>query len=164
MCTVCVKSGILCPRCQSLVDRGEYDEVDMEVQKALLELEEKTHWPQLKDLVYHKSYKTNNLYIIVVSGSHLPPYFIAKFARKISEKLKSKVRIVEKTSSLKKMAAQLLVPANVLGVNILWLPDGSWQSIVRVPKKDSRLLPAKKENLEEILTKLSEMVVKIRFE
>lgn len=164
MCTICVKSGILCPRCQSLVDRGDYDEVDIQAQRALMEIEETIKLPQLKELIYHKSYRINNLYVIIISGNKLSPFILGKIAKKLSEKLKGKVRIVEKTGSLKKMAAQLLIPANVLGVNILWLPDGSWQSIVRVSRSDVKALPSKKELLEEVLSKISGIEVRIRFE
>ncbi|RLG73353.1 MAG: transcription elongation factor NusA [Thermoprotei archaeon] len=163
LCTICVKSGLLCPRCQRLVERGDYDDIDIEIMKILLELEE-SKFTILKDVVYYKSYKADNMYVIVLSGNKLSPYMLGKIAKKLSEKLEGKVRIIEKTGSLRRMASQLLLPANVLGVNILWLPDGSWQSIVRVSKSDSKALPAEKEVLEEILTKLSGMEVRIRFE
>jgi len=158
-----VKSGVLCPRCQKLIERGDYNETDIEVMKTLLELEE-SKFSVLRDVIYHKSYKADNMYVIVLSGNKLTPFILSKIAKKLSEKLEGKVRIIERTSSLRKMASQLLIPANVLGVNILWLPDGSWQSIVRVSRSDFKTLPAEKELLEEILTKLSGMEVRIRFE
>ena len=167
LCHICIKSGILCPRCQELVDSGEYDELDIDVMKTLLELEEEA-FQELKDMNYHKSYLVENLLVIQLSGKSLSPYRLTKIARQVAEKLKDKynvkVRIIEKTGELRKMASQLLSPARILGVNTLWFPDGSFESIIRVSKLDERLLPARKEVIEEILSKILNATVKVRFE
>ena len=167
LCHICIKSGILCPRCQGLVDSGEYDEVDIDVMKALLELEEKT-FQDLKDMSYHKSYLVEDLLVVQLSGKSLSPYQLSRLAKQIAEKLKDKynvkVRVIEKTGELRKMAAQLLAPARILGVNTLWLPDGSFESIIRISRYDEKILPARKEVIEEVLSKILNATVKVRFE
>lgn len=167
LCHICIKSGIFCPRCQELVDSGEYDELDIDVMKTLLELEEEV-FQELKDMNYHKSYLVENLLVVQLSGKSLSPYRLTKIARHVAEKLKDKynvrVRIIEKTGELRKMASQLLSPARILGVNTLWLPDGSFESIIRVSKLDERLLPARKEVIEEVLSRILNATVKVRFE
>jgi len=100
----------------------------------------------------------------MISGQKLTPYMLSRLSKALSEKLKTKVRIVEKSSNLKVLAGQLLMPIRILGVNMLWLPDGSWESIVRIPKYEAKMLPAKKEVIEKLLSKLAGLPVKIRFE
>jgi len=163
LCQIDVKSGILCPRCQSLVDKGEYDEWDIKVMRALLELEE-SKMSFLRDFTYHKTLTTHELLVVIVSAPKTSPYILARIGKALSDKLNMKVRVVEKTSSLKQLAGQVLAPAQVLGVNMLWLPDGSWESIVRISKHDTRVLPAKIETLEDILSRINGFPVRIRAE
>jgi transcription antitermination factor NusA-like protein len=59
---------------------------------------------------------------------------------------------------------QLVYPARVTGVNTLWLPDGSVEHIVRVPRSDLRYLPTRITSIEEALSKISGVSVKIRIE
>lgn len=161
LCQIDIKSGFLCPRCQSLVDKGEYDEWDLKVMKALLELEE-SKMSMLKEYTYYKSIASNGLLVVIISGPKTSPYIFARIGKALSEKLKIKVRVVEKTSSLKQFAGQLLAPAQVVGVNMLWLPDGSWEGIVLVSRHDVKALPVRTEVLEEVLTKINGFPVKIR--
>lgn len=167
LCHICIKSGILCPRCQGLVDSGEYDEVDIDVMKVLLELESKT-FQELKNMSYHKSYLIGDLLVVQLSGKPLSPYQLSRLAKHIADKLRDKynvkVRVVEKTGDLRRMASQLLSPARILGVNTLWLPDGSFESIIRISRYDEKILPAQKEILEEALSKIFKATVKVRFE
>jgi hypothetical protein len=64
---LCVKSGLLCNRCQSLVDSGEVDSFEVKVMQALLELEE-TQFKELKDSTYYKAIKVNDLLILLVGS------------------------------------------------------------------------------------------------
>jgi transcription antitermination factor NusA-like protein len=87
-----------------------------------------------------------------------------KIAKVLQEKLGMKVRIIEKTSNIKSSAVQLLSPARVLGVNTVWLPDGSVQYVIRVSRTERRLLPADALVLESALSKIHDTRVKIRVE
>ncbi len=64
---VCVRSGLLCNRCQSLIDSGEVFEYEVEIIKVLLDLEE-TQFKELKDSIYHKAYKVDDLLILLVTS------------------------------------------------------------------------------------------------
>ncbi len=131
--------------------------------KALVELEEQ--FRGLKDVVYHKSVRVDGLIIVIITPSPgLNRFTLNKIGRVLSEKLGAKVRFVEKTSDVKKLAVQLLYPVRVLGVNTLWLPDGSTHYIVRISKRDERSLPAPKELIEQALSQLASSTVKIRAE
>ncbi|AAY80140.1 conserved Archaeal protein [Sulfolobus acidocaldarius DSM 639] len=132
--------------------------------KQLIELEE-TQFRELKDSTYHKSYKVGNLLILIVtSGSQMSYQKWIKVAKALQEKIGLRVRILEKSNSIKSTAVQLLTPARVLGVNTVWLPDGTVQYVVRISKQEKRFLPADETSLEEALSKIHSTQVRIRVE
>ena len=162
---ICVRTGSLCNRCQSLVDSGQVEPFEVDVMKALLDIEE-SQVKELKDSVYHKAFKIDDklMVIIVSSGPKMTPQLWIKVAKILQERFNIKVRILEKTSNIKDSAVRLLSPAKILGVNTVWLPDGSVQYIVRVPRNEKRFLPASPIELEDALSKIHSTQVRIKVE
>ena len=150
ICTFCLKTGVLCVRCQEKLARGEVTELDLRVAKVFLELENR--FPILKDIQYHKAFQHDNFTVILISGAGntLKPLWL-RIARALGEKLGGEVRIVEKTSNLKLLVEQVITPCRLLGVNTLWLPDGTEENTIRVPRFDRRRLPARQEVLEDMI-------------
>ncbi len=166
---ICVKSGVLCPRCQSLVDSGAVTEDEVAIMKALIELEEKEDMQILRKAVYHKAFHVDDVMVIVMDlgvGTSVPVF--TRHARMLEQKLHEKtgrqVKIIPRASDVRGLAAFLLYPARVLGVNTLWLPDGSIEYVIRVPRRDQRFIGGKKEALERILSELLGKRTRIRFE
>jgi transcription antitermination factor NusA-like protein len=159
---VCVRSGLLCNRCESLVNSGQVEQFEVDLMKVLLELEEK-EFKELKDSTYHKAYKLDNLLVLVVaSGQGMTQYKWIRLAKILQDKFNVKVRIIEKTGSVKDSAIQLLTPVRILGVNMVWLPDGSVQYVIRIPKSERRFLPADSNILESALSKIHSAQVRIK--
>lgn len=164
---ICVKSGVLCPRCQGLVESRVVEPYEVEVMRALLELEDNANFQFLKEATYYKAVRLNNFLVLLIDlpNSYTNPWTLNKLDRQLSELLSVKVRVIDKSSNnIKSIVLQLVMPARVSGINTLWLPDGSTQYIVRIPKSDSRYLPASKEVIEEVLTNLIGSSVRIRTE
>jgi len=160
---ICVKSGILCPRCQALIEEGVVDSYEVDVMRALIEMEESSV-RELRDVEYIKTYMEGNLVVIVLKGK-LPPQVLSKIARNLSEKFEGRrVKVALKSRDLRQVASQVLYPARILGINTLWLPDGSVQYIIRVPRSEQRIIREFKEEFEKILSKIMGSVVEIRFE
>ncbi len=166
---ICVKSGVLCPRCQALVDSGAVGEYEVEVMRALIELEEKEGMSILKKATYHKTYIVGDMYVIVMDlgiGTSVPLF--TRHARvleqKLQEKLGRRVKVIPKANDVRGLASFLLYPARVMGVNTLWLPDGSIEYVIRVSRRDQRLLAGRKEEYEKILTELLGKKTRIRIE
>ncbi len=162
---ICVKTGVLCPRCQSLVDSGKVDKKEIQVMRSLIELEEeKKEFRFLKEIKYVKTIWLDNLAIIVIKSSSSSPAQLRRLAKTLSDMLGLRVQVIEQTKDLKKLASQLLSPARITGVNMLWLPDGTTQYVVRVSRYDQRLLPTKIEVLENALSRILESPAKIRLD
>lgn len=164
---ICVRSGVLCPRCQGLVDSRVVESYEVDVMRVLLDLEDKPEFKFLKDAVYHKTLKLADLLVITIQlpDSLTNQRLINKLDKQLSEVLGIKVRVIDKSvNNIRSIAFQLVTPARISGINTLWLPDGSVQYIVRIPKSDSRYLPASKEVIEEVLSTLVGNSVRIRTE
>jgi RNA-binding protein YhbY len=164
---ICVRSGVLCPRCQGLVDSRVVEPYEVDVMRVLLDLEDKPEFKFLKDAVYHKTLKLADLLVITIQlpDSLTNQRLINKLDKQLSEVLGIKVRVIDKSvNNIRSIAFQLVTPARISGINTLWLPDGSVQYIVRIPKSDSRYLPASKEVIEEVLSTLVGSSVRIRTE
>ncbi|MBE9391724.1 transcription elongation factor NusA [Fervidicoccus fontis] len=161
---ICVKTGVLCPRCQRLVDSGKVDKKEIPVMKALIELEEEKEFKFLKDLNYIRTIWSEDLCVIVVKSDTQSQYQLKKVAKALSEKLNVRVQIVEDTRDLKKLASELLSPVRIVGVNTIWLPDGTTEYVIRISKYDARALPTKVEVLEDVFHKLFKSPAKIKME
>jgi transcription antitermination factor NusA-like protein len=161
--TICVRSGVLCPRCRKLIDNGFYTLREVEIMKNLLELEE--HDPNskfLKDSTYVKSYETNSMILIVLEmGNDVPQAALVKLGRILSTKMNTKIRVIKK-SDPKNIIVQVVAPARVQGINSVWTPDGDVQHIIRISKYDARLLPAGVNELEHLLSMIFNENYKIK--
>jgi transcription antitermination factor NusA-like protein len=163
ICFFCAKSGVLCPRCQEKLDKGDVTEADVEVSKWFIDYEAKN--PQLRNYVIHRTVKVPKMMIIMVSGgSGADRALLAKLSRQLSDEKRTNVRIVEKTSSIKRLLEQIVTPVRVMGVNTVWLPDGSWESTIRLPRSDTRKMPLDPKSAEEAIKILSGEITHIVFE
>ncbi len=157
--TICVKTGILCPSCQRKVSSGIVKEYEVDVMRKLLELEDKLK--ELKQAEYVKSYDLGDLLVIVLKLPNWDKDMIRRLRQILSRELNRKVRVVVKGADPREMAAQLLIPLDVKGINIVWLPDGTQKYVIRVDKRGKRW-PAPKEGLESVLSELLDAPVEIR--
>jgi len=135
--------------------------------QVLLELEDDPEFKLLKNATYYKAVRVDNFLVVMLqfADSIVNPRLINRLDRRLSELLNLKVRVIDKsTGNIKHIVSQLIMPARVSGINTLWLPDGSTQYIVRIPRSDSRYLPASKEIIEEVLSNLIGGGVRIRAE
>ncbi len=158
---ICVKSGILCPTCQRKVDTGIVGEYEIPIMKALMELEDEMK--ELRKGEYVKAYDLGDTVIVVVKGID-DPMEREKISKRLSSKLRKKAKIVNYTPDKKQLVEQIISPATLLGLNTLWLPDGSEQVIIRIPRREQRFIRNKQKKLEELLEKILGKPVKFRFE
>ncbi|MEN3035582.1 MAG: transcription elongation factor NusA [Candidatus Methanosuratincola sp.] len=161
ICYFCAKSGVLCPRCQEKLDKGEITQADVEVSKWFIDLEAKN--PQLKDYSILRTVKLPNMVIVMVSGSSNKA-LLSKVSKQLSDEKRISVRIVEKTSSIKRLLEQIVTPARVMGANTVWLPDGSWESTIKMPKSDVRKMPIDPKSAVDAIRILTGEVIHIVFE
>lgn len=153
ICGVCLKSGdILCEACSVKVAQGIIKEIEVLAQRALYDLRSKEH--SLADVELLEVMEADGVVLLIVaegSGRRLigPG---GKHAKKISDDLKRKVRIIEKGGDERKTVQSVIAPVPLLGINIIYTPDGGEKLKVRI--QSLKRLPMKKEEAEKTISLL----------
>ena len=163
LCNFCIKSGILCQKCQDKVKSGEISETDIQVAKLLLKLEEKH--PSLQNVYFHNAYDVDNILAIVVGQGNLPKLLGSggKIMRDISESTGKKIKVLEKKGEIRKFLEDLFAPITITTINKIWLPDGSTETRV-ILAGHSRRLPMKVSALKELAKRVRGITLRIAFE
>jgi len=162
-----VKTGVLCPRCERLVSTGAVEQFEIEVMRGLIDLEDNQELKRyMQNLVYVKSYRFRDSIVILVQRvGGIPPDVYQKISKMLGDMLNARVRVINGSSrDIKSIASQLLFPARVLGINTVWLPDGTSFHVLRVPRRDLRLISLPLEAAEKILSLIVGSEVQIRGE
>lgn len=118
--------------------------------RELIELEEHG-LRELRDSQYIRSILYKDVLVLLMKMPENSDALIKRLSKELAENLKLKVRVIEYSNDIRKTVAQLLSPARVLGVNMVWLPDGTQIYSVRVLRSDERFFIQDKTSLEELL-------------
>ncbi len=86
-----------------------------------------------------------------------------KVVRALEHGFRAKIRIAEEGTETRKLAGDILTPAKVLGVNVLYA-GGEEEYRVRVPRSHLKRLPASVNDIQTALTKLTNKNIKLAFE
>ncbi|QOR94837.1 transcription elongation factor [Thermosphaera chiliense] len=158
---ICVKSGILCPSCQRKVETGVVDIDEVKVMKALMDIEEKHK--VLRNGEYVKSFMAGDQFILILRDG-VEQAELEEVSKHLSRELDAKVKIIVETGDMRRLIEQVISPASLLGVNQVWLPDGTEIVNVRVPRRDRRFLEKNRTTFEELIAKLTGRKARIVFE
>ena len=161
LCNFCLKSGILCSKCQGKLKSGEVSEADFEIARLLLSLEEK--YPPLQDVYFHKAIEANGVLAVVVKRGDVPRLlgYGGKIIRSLGEKTGKTIRVLEHGVDARKFLEDLFVPMRILTINTIWLPDGTTETRV-ILRRGRRRTPNVKA-LKEIAQKVRGMTLRVEF-
>ncbi|RLF78064.1 transcription elongation factor NusA [Thermococci archaeon] len=164
ICEVCLKTeDILCPADEKKLQEGVISELDVKISRMLYKLLGDA------DVEFKKAVEAGDLVVIMVGEGNVP-IVIGKGGKNIKllmRELGKRVRVIEGreikgTDDLKKLATDLLYPAGVFGVNVVYAPGGHYYKVL-VIRRDKQKLPERQEILENILSKIAGIDVKISF-
>ncbi|WP_087036449.1 KH domain-containing protein [Thermococcus litoralis] len=164
ICEVCLKTeDILCPADEKKLQEGLISELDVKISRMLYKLLGDA------DVEFKKAVEAGDLVVIMVGEGNVP-LVIGKGGKNIKllmRELGKRVRVIEGreikgTDDLKKLATDLLYPAGVFGVNVVYAPQGQYYKVL-VIRRDKQKLPERQEILEDILSKIAGTDVKISF-
>jgi hypothetical protein len=153
---------MLCPNCQAKLDRGEITDFDIEFSKWLLKREK--DFPLLENLNLQRAVKVDNRIILVVK----------KKSREIlesQEDLMTDIResfgetiIIQGPPKLRRIVRSFIEPAIEVGVNSLYLPDGSKESIVMLREEDRERISYTGDELRAIISAIMGQSVLFEFQ
>ncbi len=151
VCDVCLKSGMLCQGCENKLKSGEITQLDLDIAKLLFKLGE-------GKIGFKKTIEIGDVVIIVTDKDQVGKIIgkNGKIVRAISKKIKKKVRVIGEGSDFKEIARDILAPARISGINIVYGRDDEERYKIRVMRDDARRLPAKLDVLNNIMNQLTD--------
>ena len=150
VCNFDIESDMLCPNCQARLERGEITKFDIEFSKWLLD-REKEH-PNLENLVVLKAAKAGNRLILVVKKKNKELLLSEEsLIHEMTERFGELV-VIEGPAKLRTVVREFISPANEVGVNSLYSPDGTKESIVILREADRERIKYSKEELRFIIS------------
>ncbi|OLS30250.1 MAG: hypothetical protein ThorAB25_10990 [Candidatus Thorarchaeota archaeon AB_25] len=150
VCNFDLESDMLCTSCQAKLDRGDITAFDIEFSKWLLE-KEKEH-PSLESLTLQRATRTEGRLILVVKKKGRDLLLAEEvLINELSERF-GDVMVVEGPLKLRRVIRDFIAPANEVGVNSLYLPDGSKENIVMLLGEDRERI---KYDIDELRTIVS---------
>jgi len=155
ICSTCLRSGVLCERCQEKLDTGEVTQLDLDVARLILELEKQNQ--NLKKVELMKTLSVGNIVVLQVSKKSVPVLLSAEPnpLEVIEKKLKKTVRVVPYSQASSRVVAGILAPVEVAGIDTIFVPDGTIEKKIRISKSDSDRLPASIEMVERLLHQIT---------
>ncbi len=150
VCVFDIESDMLCNNCQERLDRGEISRFDIEFSKWLLQRVKE--YPHLEDLELGRAIRTSGRLLLVVKKKNVQ--ILDSLEPLMAEMRESfgDVMVFERPIKLRKLVRMLIEPAIELGVNSLYLPDGSRESIVMLKDEDREKIQYSKEDLRVIVS------------
>jgi len=140
VCHFCLKSGILCPKCQAKLRLGEVSKTDLEIGRLLLSLE--NMYPPLQDVYFHKAVETDSVLALIVGRGDVARLlsYGGKILKTIGEKTGKTVRVLEHGVDDRKFLEDLFAPMSITTINTIWLPDGSQETRVILRRRGRKPL------------------------
>lgn len=150
VCNFDIESDMLCPNCQAKLDRGEITGFDVQFSKWLLEKEKQ--YPSLDDLTLRKAAMAGTNLILVVNKNNKElllgeETLIQELIQEFGEPI-----IIEGAPKLRRIVREFISPASEIGVNSLWLPEGTKENIVMLREEDRDRIKYTKEELRVIVS------------
>ncbi|MGC9071575.1 MAG: hypothetical protein ACP5HK_02620 [Acidilobus sp.] len=150
---VCVKSGLLCPQCQAKVDSGLYERWEVDIMRALLDLER--DFKELRNSSYKKSIRIGDVLYIVLDGvSSLSRDLGKALLSRLSSLNVKRIQVIAGPTDPRSLISSLVgVPVTLL--NTYYAPDGSVYYVARL----SQDLRTRVAGSEELIKKTFKVIV-----
>jgi transcription antitermination factor NusA-like protein len=160
----CVKSGILCRRCEEKVQKGLITQLDLKVIQRIVELEK--DYPVLQDVTYHRSVEAVDMMAILVDKKDLPRLLGggAKVVKELSESFGKRVKLISFGGDDRAFLEDLFSPLSIFTINTVWIPDGSTETKVILSGRKPRNMPVDLEMVQTIAKDLRGMTLRVQFE
>lgn len=163
VCRFCLKSGILCPKCQTKLKLGEVSKTDLEIGRLLLSLE--GMYPPLQDVYFHRAVETDRILALIVGKGDVPRLlsYGGKIIRAIVQKTGKNVRVLEYGVDERKFLEDLFAPLSIVAINTIWLPDGSQETRVILRRRGRRLPRVNVKAVKQIAQTVRGITLRVEF-
>jgi len=160
----CVKSGILCRKCEEKLAKGLVSELDLKVIQRMVELEKDN--PTLTDVNYHRAIEADDMMVILVDRKDMSKMLGggAKLVKQIGETFGKRVKLISYGGDDREFLEDLFSPLSILTINTVWIPDGSRETKVILSGRKPRKMPVDLDKVKKIAQELKGMTLRVEFE
>jgi transcription antitermination factor NusA-like protein len=158
---ICIKSGIYCSHCQYKIESKVVEKEELEILRALVELEERLKF--LKKGEYVKSIHIDDEVFVFIRDS-FETSELSILEHELSKEIHKRVKVIEYIPDLRRLVEQIMYPATVMGINRVWIPDGTEILNIRVSRRDRKHFIHAREHYEALIEKVSGIKTRIIFE
>jgi len=160
----CVKSGILCSRCEEKVKTGKISDLDVKIIRTLTELEKEN--PPLQDVTFHKAVEAGDLMALMVDRKGMGTFLSsgARLAKTLGDRVGKRIRVLGFGGDERDFLEELFIPFAILTINTIWLPDGSRETKVILTGRRPRHSRVDFEVVKKLARELKGLTLRIEFE
>ena len=155
LCEFCLRSGMLCNKCQEKVSSGIVDDLYMKVAQYLLKVENQN--PSLQKARLSRVIDVGGFLVLVVGRGDRIKFTGESGAlpRGVGDEFNRRVLIIEEGVNDRGFLEDLFSGQHIVTINIIWLPDGTTETRVVLQGRGARRLSQKRINS---LTKIAKGV------
>lgn len=163
LCNFCLKSGILCSKCDAKVKSGQISNTYLKIARLLLSLEEK--YPPLQGVSFQTAVEADGVLALIVGRGDVSRLlgYGGKIIRAIGEEAGKRIRILEDGVDNRKFLEDLFAPISIMTINTIWLPDGTIETRVILRKRGYRPPRINVEAMKQIAKKVRNIVLRVEF-
>lgn len=164
LCEFCLKSGMLCSKCQEKVSSGEVNDQYIKVARYLLENENR--YPDLQKARLNSVFEVGGYLVLVVGRGDRNKFAsqTGRLTRDLGDEFKKRVLVIEDSQNDRGFLEDLFANQHIITINIIWLPDGTTETRVVLQGRRARLLSKKRINaMSEIAKKVRKMDLRVEY-
>ena len=163
LCEFCLKSGMLCSKCQRKVELGEVSEKYMEVAKTLLEMENQNQF--LQKVRLDNVLDAGGFLVLVVGKGDAAKFNTEpRLTRDLGNRFNKRVLVIESGTKDRQFLEELFANQHIVTINIIWLPDGSTETRVVLQGRGSRRLSKKRlQALTSVAKSVRKMDLRVEY-
>lgn len=163
LCEFCLKSGMLCSKCQNKIKSGEVSNEYMEVAKKLLNMENEYQF--LKKTRLDNVFEVGGFLVLIVRKGDSAKFNNAnKLMRELGDEFKKRILVLEGGTKDRQFLEDLFVNQYIVTINIIWLPDGSTETRVVLQGRGTRRLSKKRlQALSSVAKKVRSMDLRVEY-
>jgi transcription antitermination factor NusA-like protein len=162
LCDFCLRSGMLCSKCQEKIKSGEVSQVDLKIAQLLLNLEK--NYQSLQNVCFHKAVEAGDVLAVVVGKGDIAPLlsYGGKILKALAKKTGKRIRVLEHGVTRRKFLEDLFAPLTILTINTIWLPDGTTETKV-ILRKRGRRIPINVKASKKLAKKIRGITLRVEF-
>lgn len=165
LCDFCLKSGMLCARCQEKVRSGAITSLYMDVGRFLMNLEKE--YPLLQDVTLYNVVREGGILALVVGRGEREKLLgsSGRIVRALSDKFNRRIRVLEKGVSSRRFLEDLFSNMRILTINTIWIPDGTTETkvVLRRVRRSQRPSSKRLKALRQIAKRVGNINLRIEF-